>query len=147
KMTPQLRSRKYLEDRGWTVATVESLKRFPAKGKPACQHCGAQPQVMIRSDLFGFGDLFAFNDTNEIIVQATDRSNMSARWAKIRALPEARRWVSGGMIAPVERLLAVHGWFKKDNRWQLKEKLVMPEDFERTRCADFDDQDEESLPF
>ena len=103
--------------------------------------------VMVRSDLFGFGDILAFNSTNVMIVQATDRSNMSARWTKIRALPEARRWVSGGTIAPVERLLAVHGWFKKDNRWQLKEKLITPEDFERTRCADFDDQDEESLPF
>src|SRR5208283_3687613 len=112
--TPQLRSRDYLTKRGWTIATVEALKRFPDHKVPPCHTCGAQKMKMVRSDLFGFGDILAFNSTNAMIVQATDRSNMSARWTKIRALPEARRWVSGGTIAPVERLLAVHGWFKKD---------------------------------
>lgn len=145
-MTPQIRSRNYLTDRGWTVATVEALKRFPDKKIPPCRACGAMKMVMVRTDLFGFGDIFAFNSTNTLIVQATDRSNMAKRWAKIRALPEARAWVGCDGVGTVERLLAVHGWYKKGNFWQLKEKLVTPEDFEHTKMADWQ-EDEEMLPF
>ena len=142
-MTPQLRSRAHLEKHGWTVATVEALKRFPDKHVPACRACGAQKMVMIRSDLFGFADIFAFNATNVMLVQSTDSSNMSKRWAKIRELDAARTW-----IADPGRLLAVHGWRKnKKGFWQLKEKLVTPEDFERTQMTDWDDEEEETLPF
>src|SRR5208283_3522670 len=128
-MTPQLRSRKYLEDRGWTVATVESLKRFPDKTKPVCQHCGAQPQVMIRSDLFGFGDILAFSSANVMIVQSTTRHNMLDRWKKIAALDAARLWVSGTGIAPTERLLEIHGWYQDGRFWKPKIKLITPHDF------------------
>jgi hypothetical protein len=145
-MTPQLRSRQYLEARGWTVATVEALKRFPDKHVPPCRACGSQKMVMVRTDLYGFGDILAFNSTNVMIVQATDRSNMSKRWAKIRGLQEARLWCSGPEGTFNDRLLVVHGWYKKGRFWEVKEKLVTPEDFEVTRCSDWDDVDD-SLPF
>jgi len=145
-MTPQLRSRAHLEKHGWTVATVEALKRFPDKHVPACRACGAQKMVMIRSDLLGFADIFAFNATNVMLVQSTDSSNMSKRWAKIREIDAARAW-----IADPGRLLAVHGWRKKKGFWQLKEKLITEADFlvaPGTLAAVFADwEDEEELPF
>src|SRR5208337_3634067 len=144
--TPQIRSRDYLTKRGWTIATVEALKRFPQKGIPPCHTCGAQKMVMVRTDLFGFGDILAFNSTNVMIVQSTTRHNMLDRWKKIAALDAARLWVSGTGIAPTERLLEIHGWYQDGRFWKPKIKLITSEDFERTRCADFDDQDEESLP-
>jgi len=148
EMTPQVRSLNYLRDRGWVAATVESLKRFPDKKVPACHTCGAQKMVMVRSDLFGFGDILAFNNTNVLIVQSTTKANMSTRWAKIRGLAEARAWVGcDGSIAPVERLLAVHGWWQKGRYWQLKEKLVSPSDFELTRMSEWDEGEEDQIPF
>ena len=146
-MTPQVRSLNYLRDRGWTAVTVESLKRFPDKHKQPCPVCHSQPQVMVRVDLFGFADIIAFNATNVLLVQSTTRHNMLERWKKIAAIAEARLWVSGTLVSPTERLLAVHGWYQKGRFWQLKEKLVTPSDFDVTRCADFDDVDEVPLPF
>ena len=145
--TPQVRSLHYLRDRGWTATTVEALERFPDKKVPACRACGSQKMVMVRTDLFGFGDILAFNGTNVMIVQSTDRSNMSKRWAKIRALDEARKWVGVDGAGIAERLLVVHGWYKKGRFWTLKEKLVTPSDFEVTRMADWDEGDEQELPF
>lgn len=143
-MTPQVRSLAYLRARGWTAVTVESIKRFPDKRSPQCQVCGARKDIMTRQDMFGFGDILAFNSTNVMIVQTTTKANMSTRWAKIRALPEARAWVGCDGIGSVERLLSVHGWYQKGRLWQLKEKLVAPHDFEVTRMAEW--LDEEDIP-
>ena len=146
--TPQVRSLDYLRKRGWTAVTVEALKRFPDKKKHPCPVCHNVPMVMVRVDLFNFGDILAFNATNVMIVQSTTRSNMSTRWAKIRGLAEARAWVGcDGSIAPTERLLSVHGWYQDGRFWKLKEKIVAPSDFEVTKCADFDDVDEAEPPF
>ena len=146
--TPQVRSLTYLRDRGWTAVTVEALKRWPDHSKPACSTCGAQPMKMVRTDLFGFADIIAFNGTNVLLVQATTKHNMLERWHKIAALAEARAWVGcDGSIAPVERLLAVHGWWQKGRYWQLREKLVSPSDFELTRMSEWDEGEELEMPF
>ena len=141
-MTPQLRSRKYLEDRGWTVATVEQLKRFPDNKAQPCECCGSQKQVMIRSDLFGFGDLLAFNGTNTLIVQATDSTSVSKRWRKIQESPQARAWLN----SEAGRGIVVHGWQKKASRWQVREVWFEESDFEVTRMAKIQ-PDEDTLPF
>ena len=141
-MTPQLRSRKYLQARGWTVATVEQLKRFPDKRKPACRYCGAQAMVMVRSDLFGFGDILAFNGTNTLIVQATDSTNVSKRWRKIQESDEARKWLN----SEAGRNIVVHGWAKKNNRWAVREIWFEESDFDTTRMAKIQPE-EELLPF
>ena len=141
-MTPQLRSRKYLEDRGWTIATVEQLKRFPASNKPACKCCGAQPMVMVRVDLFGFADLIAFNGTNVLLVQSTDATNVSKRWRKIQESDEARKWLN----SEAGRNIVVHGWGKRDNRWKVREIWFDESDFDVTRMAKIQPE-EELLPF
>jgi hypothetical protein len=140
-MTPQAKSRQYLEARGYTVATVEAIKRFPSKKVPPCRACGAQKMVMVRSDLFGFGDLLAFNGTNTDIIQTTDKSNMSHRWRKIQESPQARAWLN----AEAGRNIVVHGWFKANNRWQVKVRYFSADDFEVTRMKDWDEP--EAIPF
>ena len=148
-MTPQARSLQYLRDHGFTAETTERWKRFPSKTSQPCATCGERRQVQLRQDLFGFADIIAFNGTNVVLVQCTTRENMSHRWAKIRELEDARKWVGVEGVGNTERLLLILGWYKKDNRWQVKEKLVVPHDFEVTRCADWDNWDEEQpeLPF
>ena len=142
-MTPQQRSRDYLTARGYTVATVEALKRFPDKKVPSCQACGAHKMVMVRVDLFGFGDLLAFNGTNTDIIQTTDKSNMSHRWRKIQESPEARAWLN----AAASRNIIVHGWYKAGNRWQVKERYFASDDFDVTRMKDWDEPETVLLPF
>lgn len=141
-ITPQIRSRDYLEKQGYTVATVEQLKRFPDKRKPACAHCGHVPMVMVRVDLFGFGDILAFNSTNVVIVQATDSTSVSKRWRKIQESEAARAWLN----SEAGRNITVHGWAKKTGRWQVREIWFEESDFDTTRVAKIQPE-EGSLPF
>lgn len=72
------------------------------------------PHARVRQDLFGVIDIVCIGDGNITGIQATSRSNMSARVAKIRSSSDAVDWcLSHGV-------LLVHGWDKHNNRWRLK---------------------------
>lgn len=57
-------------------------------------------------DLFGFGDLIAFDLDEVLLVQYTSRKNVNARIGKIIEEPAAKRWMS----AP-GRAIEVWGWY------------------------------------
>jgi hypothetical protein len=84
--------------------------------------------IMVRSDLFGFGDLLAFNGTNTDIIQSTTAENMSARIRKIKNSAEAWAWLANNS----GRNIIVHGWQKVGNRWQVKELYLRREDLNFT---------------
>lgn len=69
------------------------------------------PGANIRKDLFGFVDILAIKDGQVLAVQATSKSNISARVNKIAEHEN---------IAEVTKLgwqLEVWGWAKAGNRW------------------------------
>jgi hypothetical protein len=96
----QLTLRKLKED-GYICKTVERWNPF----------------AKIRQDLWGF-DVIAAKRGEAALVQCTTASNMSARIKKIEDLDSTMRLREAGF-----RLL-VWGWFKKANRWQLKEQDI-----------------------
>jgi hypothetical protein len=93
------RSAAHLRDLGYLVANVEHYNSFTRR----------------RHDLFGCIDLLAIGNGETVAVQTTSKTNLSSRKKKIEeseAYPEMIR--SGWRIV-------LHGWFKENNRWQLKE--------------------------
>lgn len=93
------RSTALLRERGYTVATVEHYNAFTKR----------------KHDLFGCIDLLAIGNGETVAVQVTSKSNLSARKHKVEeaeAYPE--------MLRSKWRVI-LHGWFKENNRWQLKE--------------------------
>lgn len=121
-MTPTARSLALLRERGFLVAKVE--QRLPIPGK------------FVTRDCFGFGDLLIAGESRGIekdgrwlgagfvaLVQVTSTGNMSAREKKIRALPEAKRWLETGAG------ILLQGWSKKGKRgerktWQVTERRI-----------------------
>lgn len=69
KRSPSARTRDWLKDAGYTVGEAESTMRTGA--------------LVFKRDLFGFCDFVALRDGETVCVQATSRSNVSARVAKI----------------------------------------------------------------
>ena len=69
-----------------------------------------------RVDLFGFADLFAFDDTEEIMIQATSTGNMRSRQKKILENDNAKAWLR----KPGRRIVVI-GWKKYakpvDRKW------------------------------
>lgn len=106
KTTPTQRTLQRMRKNGFTVAVVE---RWNAHAK-------------VRHDLFGFIDILALNGESIIGIQATSRSNVSARVKKIQAEPRAMEWLnSGGKCY-------VWGWGKMANgRWEVREIEVTKE--------------------
>ena len=93
------RSKVHLSELGYLVALVEHYNAFTKR----------------KHDLWGCIDLLAIGNGETIAVQVTSRSNLSARRHKIEdaeAYPEMLR--SGWRIV-------LHGWYKENNRWHLKE--------------------------
>jgi len=93
------RSVALLRERGYQVATVEHYNAFTRR----------------KHDLFGCIDLLAIGHGETVAVQVTSRGHLSDRRHKIEeaeAYPEMLR--SGWRIV-------LHGWFKENNRWKLKE--------------------------
>jgi len=93
------RSKVHLSDLGYLVALVEHYNAFTRR----------------KHDLWGCIDLLAIGNGETIAVQVTSKSNLSARKHKIEdaeAYPEMLR--SGWRIV-------LHGWYKENNRWKLKE--------------------------
>lgn len=71
------------------------------------------PGANIRKDLFGFIDILAIREGDVLAVQATSKSNVSARVNKIAEHEN---------IAEVRKLgwqIEVWGWHKVNNRWQV----------------------------
>lgn len=104
---PTQRTLEWLRERSYHCAIVE--------------HWNAH--VGIRQDLFGAIDILALgpgpDGTTELLaIQTTSGSNVSARVAKILALPAMRLWVESG------NRLVVHGWTKKARPWKPGEKRV-----------------------
>lgn len=98
-MTLTGRSTALLRERGYIVATVEHYNAFTKR----------------KHDLFGCIDLLAIGNGETVAVQVTSKGHLSERRHKIEeaeAYPEMLR--SGWKVV-------LHGWYKKANRWQLKE--------------------------
>lgn len=98
-MTLTGRSTALLRERGYIVATVEHYNAFTKR----------------KHDLFGCIDLLAIGNGETVAVQVTSKPHLSERRHKIEeaeAYPEMLR--SGWKVV-------LHGWFKEQNRWQLKE--------------------------
>lgn len=98
-MTLTGRSTALLRERGYIVATVEHYNAFTKR----------------KHDLFGCIDLLAIGNGETVAVQVTSKPHLSERRHKIEeaeAYPEMLR--SGWKVV-------LHGWYKEQNRWQLKE--------------------------
>lgn len=103
-MSPKQRSRELMEAAGYHVENGEHYSSFSRR----------------YHDLFGFADLLCVHKEtgDQILVQATTRTNVSARVNKIAThenLPIVRKANYG---------IEVHGWFKKDNRWQVRREDI-----------------------
>lgn len=93
-----------------TALTLRTLREL---GHPAVDVVERWiPGANIRKDLFGFIDILAIDKDGEVFaIQATSRSNMSARIKKI---------ADSELIDHVRKAgwtVEVWGWHKKDNRW------------------------------
>ncbi len=98
-MSLNARSAAHLRDLGYLVATVEHYNAFTKR----------------KHDLFGCIDLLAIGNNETVAVQVTSKGHLSERKHKVEeseAYPEMLR--SGWRIV-------LHGWFKENNRWKLKE--------------------------
>jgi hypothetical protein len=96
-LTPK--SKALLVEQGYQVALVEHYNAFTKR----------------KHDLFGCIDLLAIGNGETVAVQVTSKSNLAARKHKVEeaeAYPE--------MLRSKWRVI-LHGWFKENNRWQLKE--------------------------
>ena len=100
--SPTQRSKALMEERGYTVEIVEKWI----------------PGANIRKDFLGFGDLLCMraDPPDVVLVQTTSDSNLASRVNKITesvhlALVRALGWG-----------VHVHGWGKRKNRWQVRER-------------------------
>lgn len=101
--SPTQRSKKLLEDEGYTVEIVERYNSF----------------VKRRFDLFGFIDLLAIKPGETVGVQTTSYSNLSARVRKIADHENVDAVREAGWK------ILVHGWRKNaKNRWEVVVKDV-----------------------
>lgn len=98
-MTPTQRSLAKLRADGYTVAIVEHWNGFTKR----------------RHDLFGFVDILALREGETLAIQATSGSNVSARVNKIAEHENVAAVRKAGWR------IAVWGWRKVGNRWQVRE--------------------------
>jgi len=92
-MSPTQRSKKHMEDRGYTVAIVERWN----------------PYARIRQDLFGFVDLLCIGNGETVAVQATSGSNVASRVKKICEHENV------GAVRKAGWRIVVQGW-RKDSK-------------------------------
>lgn len=70
----------------------------------------------VRQDLFGFIDVLAINEEgNTVAIQTTTLANIGARIKKISDSDNVSHVRKAGWT------IIVHGWYKKNNRWHVKE--------------------------
>ena len=97
--SPTSRTLDKLRADGWLVAVVEKYN----------------PHARIRQDLFGFVDILALRDGETLAVQATSRSNISARVNKIAEHENLAAVRKAGW------LIQVWGWGKDaKGKWQVR---------------------------
>lgn len=128
-MTPQVRSRMNLTERGYLVATIEGLKRFPDKKKSQCRTCGHTPLIEIKVDLWNCFDLVAEHPQKQerVYVQVTGDSggNHAARRNRILGAFEAKLVLMAGAK------ILIQSWKKNDsNRFVVREEWIVLKDFE-----------------
>lgn len=97
-MTPTQLSLRHLRRDGWTVEVVERWNAF----------------TKTRHDLFGILDLVALRGSETLGVQTTSNANVAARVRKIAESEHIAALREAGWT------LHVHGWRKKNNRWELR---------------------------
>jgi hypothetical protein len=137
----QGRSEALLRGKGYLTASVERRKRFPARGEPACELCGALPMTDIAADLWNVFDLIAIrpkkveladqwgHGSSEIdmidmvFVQVTDSTSHSKRRNKIIASAEAKLCLLAGA-----RIL-IQSWRKVNNRYQAHDEWISLDQF------------------
>ena len=82
----------------------------------------------IKRDLYGFIDFLAINSQETLAIQATSRSNMSARKTKI--LGEKRENSRDWLSCPGRRLeIWGWGWDEKGKSWSLRTVEITLEDY------------------
>jgi hypothetical protein len=113
KKSPTARTLEVYRRDGWFIDTVE---RF-------------NPRTLNRHDFCGFADLIAYKGDETHAIQATSTPNMSARFKKIIASPQAAAWSDGKT-----RKLVIIGWRKyakpeERRHWRETVQLVLPKDF------------------
>lgn len=103
RRSPTSRSLEYLRKQGYLACVVEKWI----------------PRARIRKDAFDCIDILAVRPGEVLGIQATDRTSVSKRIAKIRGLehfPELQ-------ACPIE--IRVHGWSKMaSGRYELREEVV-----------------------
>lgn len=134
-MNPQIRSKDYFQEHGYLVGSVEQIKRFPDKKKPKCDTCDHQPQIMIRSDLFGVFDLLAVHPNrlqpngmpDIVLIQTTSETNHYGRRNKVLSAFETKLVLMAGI-----RVL-VQSWRqnKDTQRWRPFDEWITLADFEQ----------------
>jgi hypothetical protein len=108
-MTPTARTLKHFRDLGMTAQVTEKWNQW----------------AHVRQDLFGFIDIVAMKERYLVGIQATSKSNMSARVKKILALDTAKTWLLAGAV------ILVVGWAKKkgSRSWEPTIREVTLQDF------------------
>lgn len=91
-----------MRDQGYYAEVVEKYNFFTKR----------------RNDFAGFLDILCLGEGEVVGVQTTSYSNMSARAKKIREHENLEVVRKAGI-----RIL-VHGWVKKNNRWEVKEIVI-----------------------
>jgi hypothetical protein len=128
-MTPQVRTRQNLTERGYLVGTVEGKKQFPDRQRQACPSCHHQPMLSKRVDLFNAFDVIAVHpqQLETLLVQTTDRTHHANRRNKILSSMETKLCLMAGL-----RVL-LQSWKKneKANRWELAEEWFTLADFKQ----------------
>ena len=73
----------------------------------------------VRVDLFGIIDVLAISEEGDTVaIQTTSLSNVGARIKKIGDSEAI------GHLRKANWTILVHGWYKKNNRWHVKEVNV-----------------------
>jgi hypothetical protein len=106
--------------------TSLSLRRLRRLGYLAdvCERWAPVPGKDIRRDLFGAFDVAALHlDVPGVLgVQTTALGCLSARVAKLRALPSVAAWLKCG------NQVQLHGWTKRGDRWRVRVVELRGED-------------------
>lgn len=100
-LTPTQLSLRHLRADGWTAEVVE--RRVPFQN--------------VTQDLFGFIDILAVRGADTLAVQTTSAANVASRVKKIALCQHV------GAVREAGWAIFVHGWSKKNGRWQLTREV------------------------
>jgi hypothetical protein len=95
--------------------TARTLAKLKAEGYLAEVTEKWIPGARIRKDLWGWCDVLGIREGETLAVQATSYANVSARVKKIQDSETI------GVARSAGWRVVVWGWYKKGNRWQVRE--------------------------